>query len=470
MREYGLQFAPRITLQTVGSDRLILHDGATLIRVVAPSYAICSVLDNLRDRRRTANELCAHALSSDVTFPPAHVYRFIFELEKKGLLAYSVSLGNDVLAALEPLSLSPRFSFRAVQAFGSFLSSRFASLRRAEQHAYLESPLGHARIKLFDSRCFAAFGLLMQPQSPMQLANQVGGIDVTTAESLLELFFNSSIAFPCDEAGRIAEDNDPDLVPWGFHDLLFHARTRLGRNIGRVGATYPLPQLRCEPTFKPNMSKHRIALPLANQGDERNRASFFDVLASRRSRRGRGDSALSIESLGRFLYHVARIDRMLAENSEGALAAELTLRPIPSGGALHELEFYLAISQCQGLEVGFYHYDPRNHELEFLSPLLESHIALISHAQLATGSSGVPDVLITLSARIKRVAWKYESLAYALILKNVGAAFQQMYLVATAMGFAPCALGTGDAELFAEVSTERYEAEAAVGEFMLSGS
>jgi hypothetical protein len=42
-----------------------------------------------------------------------------------------------------------------------------------------------------------------------------------------------------------------------------------------------------------------------------------------------------------------------------------------------------------------------------------------------------------------------------------------MYLVATAMGLAPCALGGGDSDLFAQASGLDYLAESAVGEFIL---
>ncbi len=42
-----------------------------------------------------------------------------------------------------------------------------------------------------------------------------------------------------------------------------------------------------------------------------------------------------------------------------------------------------------------------------------------------------------------------------------------MYLVATAMGLSPCAIGTGDSDLFAEATGLRYEEEGTVGEFAL---
>ena len=44
---------------------------------------------------------------------------------------------------------------------------------------------------------------------------------------------------------------------------------------------------------------------------------------------------------------------------------------------------------------------------------------------------------------------------------------QNMYLVATAMELAPCAIGDGDSDLFAEASGLDYYTEGSVGEFIL---
>jgi hypothetical protein len=45
--------------------------------------------------------------------------------------------------------------------------------------------------------------------------------------------------------------------------------------------------------------------------------------------------------------------------------------------------------------------------------------------------------------------------------------FQTMYLAATAMGLAPCAVGGGDADLFVRAAGTDYCTETSVGEFIL---
>ena len=44
-----------------------------------------------------------------------------------------------------------------------------------------------------------------------------------------------------------------------------------------------------------------------------------------------------------------------------------TLRTVPSGGARHPFETYLAVRLVDGLKPGIYHYLPMEHALEFLS-------------------------------------------------------------------------------------------------------
>jgi len=59
------------------------------------------------------------------------------------------------------------------------------------------------------------------------------------------------------------------------------------------------------------------------------------------------------------------------------------------------------------------------------------------------------------------------AVAYSVILKDVGVLQQTMYMAATAMGVAPCGVGFGNADLFAQVIGSDYYTETSVGEFLL---
>lgn len=241
-----------------------------------------------------------------------------------------------------------------------------------------------------------------------------------------------------------------------------------------MGGTYrfgsALPPL---PALKAPMSEKRIALYRPKGGEvapQTPAIPFFEVVEARCSLRARGKQALSAEQLGTFLYYCARVKDVQPAVPGDRHSYEASFRPCASGGAMHELELYLTITRCAGIPAGFYHYDPLAHVLEHLADLGPAHESLLNDGRAAAGMPMPPDVLITLAARFQRGAWKYQAVAYALTLKNVGSLYQQMYLVATSLKLAPCALGSGNSDLFAGLAGLDYYAETSVGEFLLSGS
>jgi SagB-type dehydrogenase family enzyme len=127
----------------------------------------------------------------------------------------------------------------------------------------------------------------------------------------------------------------------------------------------------------------------------------------------------------------------------------------------------VTVNRCDEIPSGIYHYDPLKHRLFKLTGYNTRVEAVLRNAQFTAALSFRPQILITLSSRFQRLSWKYRGLAYATTLKNVGVLYQTMYLVATAMGLAPCALGNGNSYLFAEAIGTDYFLESSVGEFVL---
>jgi SagB-type dehydrogenase family enzyme len=78
-----------------------------------------------------------------------------------------------------------------------------------------------------------------------------------------------------------------------------------------------------------------------------------------------------------------------------------------------------------------------------------------------------PPVLITMTARFRRLTWKYEAMAYAVALMDVGVLTQSLYLVCTAMDLAPCALGSVHIEATAAAFGTDWRTEPSIGQFML---
>ena len=125
------------------------------------------------------------------------------------------------------------------------------------------------------------------------------------------------------------------------------------------------------------------------------------------------------------------------------------------------------VANCEGLERGFYHYDADRHALVMIDAAPRELHAQLASAEFAMDAAGPPQILITIAARFGRISWKYSSIAYSLILKDVGVLLQTLYLAATDMKLGGCAIGTSNIDLFAKMTGEEFHVEGPVGQFAL---
>ncbi|OIQ69974.1 nitroreductase family protein [mine drainage metagenome] len=116
---------------------------------------------------------------------------------------------------------------------------------------------------------------------------------------------------------------------------------------------------------------------------------------------------------------------------------------------------------------GFYHYDPDLHALVPIGVHAQELDAQLAAAEFAMGAPAAPQILITIAARFGRVSWKYSSVAYSLILKDVGVLLQTLYMMATDMGLGGCAIGTNNIDRFAKMTGLEFHVEGPVGQFAL---
>jgi SagB-type dehydrogenase family enzyme len=383
-------------------------------------------------------------------------------------LSYSVGPPHPLYASLTALSANfqlapPLDDGRAAL---PHRLSRFACLHRVHDALVLESPAGLANLTLSPP----AAALVLRFTESCSLADLIAGApnqDPASLAGLVRLLLSSEAIVP-------AGPEDPRLAMWEFHDYLFHTRSRKGRASGAMGGTYHFLGEQDPPPDRPTVAGGKevpLPRPDANApgGHE---APFGVVLEQRCSRRAHGADPIRLAHLGEFLYRTARVRRTFEHTvTRDGRRAQISLssRPYPCGGAGYELDLYLAVARCAGLEPGLYLYDPEPHRLVHRSDQNEWTEELRDDARRATGVAdpAFPQVLITYAARFARVQWKYEGLAYALMLKHVGVLQQTMYLVAEAMGLAGCALGSGDSDLFARAAGTDYNACTSVGEFVL---
>jgi len=342
-------------------------------------------------------------------------------------------------------------------------------MRRRGNELVLESPRAGALFKICNPEIAAALAMLSVPQRIGRFRRQESFPGLT----LLALLLDCHILFKVDPARgalRPAEGDD-GLVLWDFHDLLFHARSTQGRHANPLGALAPYADtIAPTPAVRSRWRGKKIDLRKLSAQDAQAVSPAAKLLRERHSIRSFDDRLpLALAELARFLDASARVHSRFKSRLAGDYGPVLTYaaRPYPSAGAAWELELYLAVDKCEGLARGFYHYDAGAHALVAIPVRAHELEAMLKDAEFAMAAPAAPQVLITIAARFARVTWKYSSLAYALILKDVGVLMQTLYLMATDMGLGGCAVGTANIDLFAKMTGVPFHVEGPLGQFAI---
>jgi SagB-type dehydrogenase family enzyme len=395
-------------------------------------------------------------------------------LARHGLVEYRLwrPRNGEDLVVIEPQV--PDYWPRTPSLHGTdaLVLSRFAYMRRRGNEMVLESPRAGALFKICNPNIVTALATLSTPQQVKRLRRQDAFPGV---ELLLGLLVDCQILFKpktAADSGLRPAEGDDNLVLWDFHDLLFHTRSTEGRHANPLGGVYPyagvIPPL---PAVRRPWPGKKIDLTKVSAAHSEAISLTATLLRQRHSTRSFDDQRpVTLVELSRFLDSAARVQSKLRSRlgpGDGGPVVTYTVRPYPSAGGCYELELYLAVDNCEGLARGFYHYDAGGHALVPINVSSNQLDALLTRAQFAMGAPAVPQILITIAARFGLIAWKYSSIAYALILKDVGVLMQTFYMMATDMGLGGCAVGIANIDLFAKMTGIDFHVEGPVGQFAI---
>jgi len=395
-------------------------------------------------------------------------------LARRGLLEYGLSRtnGRGDLVAIEPQIEDYWPQTAKLGANDTVALSRFAYLRRRGTDLVLEAPRAPALFRIDDPKTVAAITGLSRPQRIADLRRRRGFVGL----ELLGLLLDCNIIFKvaAGSEGLRSSEGDANLVVWDFHDLLFHARSTEGRHANPMGGRYAfVGVIPPPPAVGSRLAGPEIDLQQFTASSVEPISQFANLLRERHSTRD-FDSArpITIAELAKFLHHAARVQWKWTtplDFGDGSFGPEVdyTRRPYPSAGASYELELYLAVANCEGLEKGFYHYDADRHALVSIQVRAQELARLLASAQFAMGAAAPPQILITIAARFNRVSWKYSAIAYSLILKDVGVLLQTLYLTATDLDLGGCAIGTCNIDLLSKMTGQEFHVEGPVGQFAL---
>lgn len=160
-----------------------------------------------------------------------------------------------------------------------------------------------------------------------------------------------------------------------------------------------------------------------------------EAVARRESVREFTAAGFSLEELSALLW--------ATQGVRGVLSPACALRTVPSAGARHAFETYLAVRSVAGLAPGLYRYLPFGGELVRLAsdPGIGRKAAAACLGQDFVAEAAATFFWTAIPARME---WRYGLAAHKVIAVDAGHVCQNLYLACTAMGAGACAIAAYD--------------------------
>jgi len=183
-------------------------------------------------------------------------------------------------------------------------------------------------------------------------------------------------------------------------------------------------------------------------------ANIYKCIKNRRSHRRYTEGKISLRELSYLLYATQGITKYDPDRG-------ITLRTVPSGGAIHSFETYLAINKVENIPPGVYRFLPLKHQLLFL---FQDSEMMDKMTQACMGQDWVRHaaVVFAWSSIPYKHEWRYSIEAYKDILQETGHICQNLYLACESIAFGCCAI----ASYFQDV-TDNYFKLDGIDEFIL---
>ena len=170
---------------------------------------------------------------------------------------------------------------------------------------------------------------------------------------------------------------------------------------------------------------------------------LHDCIAERKSKREYNKLLITIDELSYLLWSTQGVKEIRGDNYA-------TGRTVPSAGARHTFETYLAINNVEGLQKGLYRYLPLEHELLFLYE--DGDIGdKIVQGTLDQKFAGTAAVTFIWSCIPYRGEWRYDKNAHKLMLIDAGHVCQALYMSSEGIGLGTCAIAAYDQKLMDEI-------------------
>lgn len=179
----------------------------------------------------------------------------------------------------------------------------------------------------------------------------------------------------------------------------------------------------------------RIPLPAPESCRSLGQLDLFSAIANRESHREFADIPLGLDQLAFLLWATQGVREVINPAT--------ALRTVPSAGARHPFETYLAVRAVKGLKPGLYRYLPFAGELVELN---RGNHQTRRAADACLGQSWMAEsaVVFAWTAIPRRTEWRYGAASHKVIAIDVGHVCQNLYLACESIGCGTCGVGAYD--------------------------
>lgn len=189
----------------------------------------------------------------------------------------------------------------------------------------------------------------------------------------------------------------------------------------------------CPPLEVPEPNAQLISLP-APESLNFSAVSVQAAINNRRSRRKFSSAPLGLAELTWLLWATQGVQEQLPH---------ATLRTVPSAGARHPFETYLAVANVTGLKPGLYRYLAMSHQLALLRANenigRELATACLNQKWIANAAASFIWVAVPY-----RTTWRYSERGWRYIFLDAGHICQNLYIACEAIGAGCCAVDAFD--------------------------
>lgn len=168
-------------------------------------------------------------------------------------------------------------------------------------------------------------------------------------------------------------------------------------------------------------------------------SNYLTLVEERKSHRVYKQESMTIEQLSFLLWTTQGVKEIRGNNYA-------TIRPVPSAGARHAFETYLAVLNVEDLKKGIYHYLPLEHSLEFITAV-EDFENKVSDSLCEQKFAAKSAVVFYYSVIPYRSEWRYLLDSHKAMLIDAGHVMQNLYLSCGAIGCGTCAIAAFNQEL-----------------------